>query len=1034
MGKQHKTVQCPKCFTLNAEDSLYCSKCGSVLEGTHETLTYIPGKGPQQKEVIDFFPGESFGDRYQIIEEIGRGGMGRVYKAEDKELGITVALKMIRPEYSSKPRFIKLFKKETLLARSISHENVIRIHDLGEVDEIKYISMEYIKGQNLKELIRTSGTLTVETTISIIRQICEALKVAHQKGIVHRDLKPQNIMIDNNGRVYTMDFGLAKSFEAQETSISRAIVGTPPYLSPEQAKGEKADQRSDIYSLGIIIYEMLTGKQPFEAETTAGYIHKHIHEKPASPAEINPLIPFYLERIILKCLEKDKEQRYQNVEELLKDLEAQKVKSRLLLSRTRTQRLLKYTFATVLILIIALGAYLLIVRKKPEILPPAEGGRIPVAVMYFENNTGDKNLDHLRKTIPHLIIQDLYQSTYIRPLTTDTLVQIHKELNLIEVTSYSTEDLKRVAARGSADHILLGNYTKTGDTFRINTVLQKITTKEHIGSPWVEGKGVDQVTSMVDELTKRIKIGFNLSEEEITRDIDKEVGKINTDSPDALKYYMEGLAYANDGKFKESNKVLKKAVDIDPGFAMAYWNISSNYHYLGQLDQSKKHLQTALSLLDRISEREQYLIQGYQSYVLNNSPEKAIEIYQKLLKIYPDDEDANESLAVIYRNLEEWDLAFDHFEKVLKINKRDKVSYLNLADIYMAKGLYDKARELLLKNQHVFSNQANFYYTMSFLFFKQGKVDLALLEAKKSVVLDPDNLSYTLLMGNLYHTKGDLVLANNFYRQLLENEDLHIQLRGRFWMVHLCLTKGEYDKCKKEVILGIKQSRKSSNQGFEIDFFLISAYLNLKLKNFTEALNASNQAKEVAFKINFEGHEKQALLFRGLVFIEMNRIDEAEKTGSQLRQLIDNTGNKKHMRLYYYLKGMIFRQKGLISQAIDFFEMAYSFLPYQISRFDEHAFYLDALASTEEKSGNIENAQQYFEKISSLTTGRLTWGDIYARSFYMLGKIYQKKGWNGKAIEHFEKFLYLWNNADPDLTETEDARNQLAILKNISQE
>ena len=243
MGNKAKKVQCPKCYSFNIEDSRYCNKCGSSLEKKEETLTYIP-----KNDRLNFLPGDSFGSRYRIVEEIGRGGMGRVYKAEDKELGITVALKMIRPEYSSSPRFIKRFKKETLLARSISHENVIRIHDLGELNEIKFISMEYIKGQNLKELIRTSGTLTVETTISITRQICEALRIAHQKGIVHRDLKPQNIMIDNNGKVYTMDFGLAKSIEAQEDSLSRGIVGTPQYLSPEQAKGEKADQRSDIYS------------------------------------------------------------------------------------------------------------------------------------------------------------------------------------------------------------------------------------------------------------------------------------------------------------------------------------------------------------------------------------------------------------------------------------------------------------------------------------------------------------------------------------------------------------------------------------------------------------------------------------------------------------------------------------------------------------------------------------------------------------------------------------------------------------------
>ena len=294
MGNKAKKVQCPKCYSFNIEDSRYCKKCGSSLEEIPETLTYPPSRERKTDDKLNFLPGDSFGARYRIVEEIGRGGMGRVYKAEDKELGITVALKMIRPELSSNPRFIKRFKKETLLARSISHENVIRIHDLGEVDEIKFISMDYIKGQNLKELIHTSGTLTVETTISITRQICEALRVAHQKGIVHRDLKPQNIMIDNNGKVYTMDFGLAKSMEAQENSASRAIIGTPQYLSPEQAKGEKVDQRSDIYSLGTIIFEMLTGKKPFEAETAAGYIQKHIHEMPPSPSETNPLIPSFL--------------------------------------------------------------------------------------------------------------------------------------------------------------------------------------------------------------------------------------------------------------------------------------------------------------------------------------------------------------------------------------------------------------------------------------------------------------------------------------------------------------------------------------------------------------------------------------------------------------------------------------------------------------------------------------------------------------------------------------------------------------------
>lgn len=254
----------PKCFTSNRKDTLYCSKCGSSLGST---LSYPASIAPEHGERLRFSPGDSFGSRYRIIEEIGRGGRGRVYKAEDRELEITVALKLIRPEYSSDPKFIERFKNETLIARSITHENVIRIYDLGEVEKIKFISMDYIRGQSLSELIQAAEVLTVKTAINIAAQIGRALQAAHDRGIIHRDLKPQNVMIDHSGKAYVMDFGLSKAISGPELEKAKAIVGTPRYFSPEQAKGEKLDQRSDIYSLGIILYEMLTGKLPFEAET-----------------------------------------------------------------------------------------------------------------------------------------------------------------------------------------------------------------------------------------------------------------------------------------------------------------------------------------------------------------------------------------------------------------------------------------------------------------------------------------------------------------------------------------------------------------------------------------------------------------------------------------------------------------------------------------------------------------------------------------------------------------------------------------------
>ncbi len=263
MGKADSSILCQKCYTFSPEESDVCNKCGSSFEEYQDTLSLDPIELPPDIK-IRFSPGEQLSKRYRIIEEIGRGGMGIVYKAEDLDLDITVALKIIHPRFAKDSRLISRFKKEVLSARSISQENVVRIYDMGEADDIKYISMEYIRGQNLKDLISTSGPLTKRKTVEMTRQICEALKAAHQHGIVHRDLKPSNIMIDVNGQAHVMDFGLAKSKSGLKTEKTKMIIGTPKYISPEQAKSEEIDQRADIYCLGLIIFEMLTGKPVFK--------------------------------------------------------------------------------------------------------------------------------------------------------------------------------------------------------------------------------------------------------------------------------------------------------------------------------------------------------------------------------------------------------------------------------------------------------------------------------------------------------------------------------------------------------------------------------------------------------------------------------------------------------------------------------------------------------------------------------------------------------------------------------------------------
>src|SRR5712675_2240267 len=247
--------------------------------------------------------------------------MGAVYKARDKELDRVVALKLIRPELAKNPEVLRRFKQELILARQVTHKNVIRIFDLGQSDGIKFITMDFVEGQDLRSLLLEKSKLAPEQAARIMLQICRALEAAHTEGVIHRDLKPQNIMVDASGRVYVMDFGIARSAYLPGMTQTGALIGTPEYMSPEQAKGEKLDERSDLFSVGIIFYELLTGDTPYKGDTSMASLYKRTRERVPPPVELVPETPKPLNAIAVRCLEIDKERRYASAAEILADLE-----------------------------------------------------------------------------------------------------------------------------------------------------------------------------------------------------------------------------------------------------------------------------------------------------------------------------------------------------------------------------------------------------------------------------------------------------------------------------------------------------------------------------------------------------------------------------------------------------------------------------------------------------------------------------------------------------------------------------------------
>jgi len=1028
-------MKCPKCQTENPDTQKFCGECAAPLTSAEEVQPSITKTIETPKEELT--RGIIFAGRYEIIEELGKGGMGRVYRVEDIKLEQEVALKLIKPEIAKDKKTIERFRNELKLARNIRHKNVCGMFDLGETERSHFITMEYVSGEDLKSSIRRFGQLPIGKSISIAKQVCEGLSEAHRLGVIHRDLKSNNIMLDKEGNVRIMDFGIARSLEAKGITGAGIMIGTPEYMSPEQVEGKDVDQRSDIYSLGIILYEMLTGRVPFEGDTAFSIGMKHKSEIPINPQEFNQQIPDELSDIILRCLRKNKDTRYQGAGEVRSELAniekgiptTEKVipEKKPLTSReiTVTFNLKKLSLpASVGIAIIIIGLILWQILPKQKAAPLAPSGKPTLAVMYFENNTGDENLDHWRKGISDLLITDLTQSKFLKVLGGDRLFNILSQMDQLEAKSYSSEVLEEVAARGGVNHIARGSYSKAGDILRIDIVLQDAHSGEPIATERVEGKGEASIFSMVDDITKRIKQDLKLSEEEIAGDIDKAIGTITTNSSEAYKFYLEAVKFHGQEDYRTAMQFYEKAVAVDPEFASAYRGLGVSYNNLGLWAEGRKYLQKALELSHRISDMERYRIEA-AFYDWNESTyDKAIEAYKKLLDLHPDDKAGNNNLALLYRDIEEWDKALERYEYLRENKLADSLEYGNLASHYQRMGMHDKAKSIREEYFNNFPDNFNQHLGLADLHLDLGDYDLALDEIQKAFSLNPTHFLVPRQKGDIYMCMGDPASAEKEYQKLLSESDSLSTTWGLQRLSQLYFVQGRFEEFRDYMVKFIDLAQKLGQKEWVAGINLGFGQNLQRIGKSRDALERLNKALEFAIETEDWISERNALSSIGLAYVKMKSFVEAHEAAERLRELCIKSPNKKIIRMYDHLMGMIELESGNYPQAIEPLKKAVSLDPYVFKS------YLHSLGLAYFRSGDLEKAKSKYEKIVSCPRGIQRYGIDFAKSFYMLGKIFEQQGDTQKAIEHYEKFLYLWKDADPGIAEVEDARERMAVLQN----
>src|SRR5579864_4044717 len=687
------------------------SDAPTILEGALPPLAPVTGqKPPPDRDSAPppastfgspiLPPGMVIGNRYEILQILGEGGMGAVYKAKDLELNRVIAIKVIRPELASNPEILQRFKQELILARQVTDRNVIRIFDLGEAGGIRYITMEFVQGQTLHQILQKHGKLPVSEALDIMRQALNGLQAAHREGVIHSDLKPGNIMRDGQGRVVVMDFGLARSLAGDGMTRTGTMMGTMEYMSPEQAQAKELDAPSDIFTSGLICYELLTGKMPYHADSVVASLLKRMQERAIPPSDWDASIPQPVSELVSKCLERDPGDRWRSAEEILDRIDEIQGKRPMsvLTSRPPVSLTAQPAYSApaasppgasrkrwVMILVAAAivgaaGTAGWFLKLRPQSAHLQQNVRVLLAD--FRNATADSVFDGtIEPTVALQLEGAPFISVFNRTQARSTLAELKPG-----TTQLDEANARLVAVREGVDLVVSGDVTTSGSGYKILSKVTDALTGKTIATEVAEASDKSGILRAVANLADQMRTAMGDTASESAKLAEAET--FTTASLEATHEYAEAQEARYAGKTAEAIKGFRRAVELDPNFGSAYGNLGALYWNEGNQAEAINYFKLAMQHIDCMTDREKYRTRGGY-YLAVSDGDKAVEEFSALVKQYPADSMGLSALAHAYYLRHDMAKAVDASRRATEIYPKNVVYRTNASLYALFAGDYD---------------------------------------------------------------------------------------------------------------------------------------------------------------------------------------------------------------------------------------------------------------------------------------------------------------------------------------------------------